>query len=526
MSRLFDQAADATRRPLLGGRGAIRAFRAGDHDRLTSSWSGYNTSPDYEIRLDLWTLRARSRQLARDNPWVQSLLKNVEANVVGPTGIRPQVRLRQGGQWWDTEAPFDRAVSAEIEAWWHAWGSDPETCSTDHRSTWQDLSLFAETTAFIDGDALFFRDFGADNEFGYSLRPLDADYLDHLYNRAASPGLNEIRMGVEIDGLNRVVAYHLWNRHPLDLTGGPRVRERIDAKYILHYFRPHRPNAIRGIPALVSAMLRLRMIERYEEAELVSSIVSSAKMGFISTQDGFLGDYEDEGSGTTDLNGNPKSGPIEMDAEPGLMTQLPPGYEFKGWDPQHPTTAFESFERAVLMGIAAGGGQSYSSVTGDLTAVNYSSQRIGLLKERDLYRMQQGRHASRVSRTVFMDFARMAQLSGRLSLPAARLPELRRSTMWNGRGWKWIDPLNDLQALKLGIGLGVDSRTDACEEQGIDYEENVALLAHEQAVAAAANVDVSGNDANGQAMLPGPRQDIVPGDQAHPSSARALRVAR
>jgi capsid protein len=75
--------------------------------------------------------------------------------------------------------------------------------------------------------------------------------------------------------------------------------------------------------------------------------------------------------------------PTQMDAEPLLIQELLPGQEFAEFNPTHPTTAYKDFMKAVLRSIARGLGMAYTTLTGDLEAVNYSSIRAGLLSERD-----------------------------------------------------------------------------------------------------------------------------------------------
>ena len=504
--RLLDAAASGVRQATLRrGPSPIAGFRGAETNRLTRSWWGLNVSPNYELQLYLRKLRARSRQLDRDHDWVSGRLYGLRANVIGPKGITLQVRLREKGRWWDPSAPFDKEANAQIEALWRWWGEEPDHVSADGRTAWPEQVWFAEQTKFIDGEHLAFRDFAAANQFGYALRNLDADYLDESYNVAPRPGQNEIRMGVELAPSQRVVAYHLWDRHPNDLIGGVKARQRIPAEYIHHYFEPHRPGAVRGIPALSSALLSLRMLDKYKEAELVASVVSSAKMGWIKSSDTFL---DDTGSPELDEEGQPKSEDrIEMDAEPGLVSQLPPGWEFQAWDPQHPTTAFEAFNRAILREMGMSVGMSYATSSGDLSAVNYSSIRAGLHTERDVFRLRASFLARRYCRPVFLDMVSQASLKGILGISTSRFDELRRSIVFQSRGWKWVDPLNDIQALQLAIKLGVGSRSEACAELGIDFEENLTLLKHEREMSEDAGVPIDGEDSQGNALRPNPRQD-------------------
>lgn len=501
MSILSTIAQDVNRAAIRGMGGA---FQGASQSRLTSSWFGLNASADFEVRPDLRFLRARSRQVAANNPWMQGMLWTLRANILGPHGIIPQVRLREGGKWWDASAPLDKKANAQVESFFRVWCEDEELVSIDGVANWAQQTWFAEQTRFIDGEHFEFRHQGAANDFGFALQTLDADQFDENYNVRLLPNGNEIRMSIEIDPLGRRVAYHPWDRHPNDLLGGVKVRKRVPAEFIIHYYEGHRRAAVRGVPGITAAILRLHMMGKHEEAELIASIAASAKMGFIQNKDGFESNDEIE----LDERGNVKpSAPVELSMEPGLIPQLPVGYEFKEWDPQHPTSAFEAFQRSMLRSIGASVGMSYASLSGDLTAVNYSSIRAGLLTERDVYRLKQAFLASQYHRKVFRDVMRMAALKGICPIPDERLPELFRSITWQGRGWKWVDPINDMQALQLGIKLGVMNRSDACAETGNDFEENLEILRMERELALEAGVAIDGETSGGQQLLMAPRND-------------------
>ena len=82
-----------------------------------------------------------------------------------------------------------------------------------------------------------------------------------------------------------------------------------------------------------AAMPRLRVLGQYEEAELFGAKTGASKGGFYTQKEGsgnYVGDDDDDGS------------PVQ-EIEPGLLEMLPPGWDFKPFDPQHPTTAFQPF---------------------------------------------------------------------------------------------------------------------------------------------------------------------------------------
>lgn len=464
-------------------RGGVRAsiFNAADTSRLMSDSLPWTFSSDYEIRWEIRFMRARARALVRNNPYAAGFVNEIANQVIGPHGILLQAKVKtQAGD-------HAKATNTTIEKGWQTWGL-PETCSADGHDGWVDTQELIMKTIPMDGEVFLRRLRGFDNRYGYALQFIDADLVDELYNIPAGPGQNEIRMGVEIDGYNRPVAYHVYRRYPSDNTGQQYTREKIPADEMLHLFVRYRPNQTRGVTWFAPVVTSLHNLDGYEFAELQAARVSAAKMGFIINKS-----LEAIQAYTPPAPGEE---PRTMDVEPGLIPELMPGQEFQSFDPQHPTAAYRDFTSTVLGAIARGLNMSYATLTGDLSKANYGSNRAGLQSERDVYRKLQMFMITHGCRPVYTDWIRMALLGSALILDS-RLASDYTDVAWKPRGWKWIDPWVDLRASKLAIDLGLDSRTRIAAEQGRDYEDTVDELGEEQEYAENAGVDVSGNQITG-----------------------------
>jgi capsid protein len=123
-------------------------------------------------------------------------------------------------------------------------------------------------------------------------------------------------------------------------------------------------------------MTQLKQLNGYLEAELVASRTSASKMGFFTSPDGegFTGDGEAQ-------VGNDRN----MNVEAGSFVQLPNGVDFKAFDPNHPTSQFESFIKSVLRQIASGLNIPYNELANDLEGVSYSSLRQSVLEASEYY---------------------------------------------------------------------------------------------------------------------------------------------
>jgi len=432
-----------------------RGFDAASTGRLYSDWLTLPKSADSDIRYALKVIRARSRDLVQNNDYAHRYLDLLRTNVIGPRGIMLQVRSRE------PDGRLDQVANQILEGAFMAWGR-PGVCTVDGTMSWVDAQrLFIEAVA-RDGECfvLFVEDNANPNRF--RLQFIDADLIDQEKNDVLQNG-NLIRMGVEVTPAGKPVAYYVKTRHPDDYQMGTAssVRdERIPADRMIHAFRRDRVGQTRGVPWTVTAMTRLKMLGGYEEAELVAARISASKMGFFTSEAG--DDYQGDGEGA--------DGRISIDIQPGIFEQLPAGTDFKPFDPQHPSTAFRDFEKAMLRGIASGLGVSYISLSNDLESVSYSSIRQGLLEERDYWRTVQFWVIQHFCEPVFERWLRQTLDAGVTTLPAAKYFKFNAS-QWVPRGWQWVDPRNEAEAQIVAINNGLMTRTQALAERGLDIED-------------------------------------------------------
>jgi len=448
-------------------------FAGASMGRLYGDFEAGNFSPDYELRAGGRLLRARARRLCRDNGYMSGFLGDLRTNVVGPTGIKLKSKVTT------VTDTLHQATNDKIEAAWSDW-SLPENCSADRHDDWPSLQRLIMSTIAMDGECILRKRPYFGNAHGFALQLIDSDQLDEYYNRLPDPNgaVNEIRLGVEVDRYYAPVAYHIWNRHPAD--GGLRFRERVDASEIIHLFVRYRTNQTRGVTWLAPVITDSWMYGGYTEAELVAARVHAAQMGVIKTTDPMNG---------TALDPNEEPKQRKLTAAAGTFAELLPGQELQMFAPEHPSTAFKDFTNTILRGIARGLGNSYMTFTGDLNGTSYSSGRIGLLAERDLYRTIQFWLMGALCRPVYLEWIRNALLTGAVKLDS-RLASDYSDVAWKARGWGWIDPLKDVQSRILGIQHGMDSRTDALEDEGEDLEDTFQKLQREQELAAKYDIEI------------------------------------
>ena len=449
----------------------MRDYDLAKVDRLTQSFLAPITTGDVELRTALIIMRARSRELERNNDYARKFLNMCKVNVVGKTGFTLKNKAR------DPKGTLDKGANGIIESEWALWGKK-DNCTVDGQLSWiGEQELFIKTVA-RDGEFLARKIRGFGNPWKFAIQNLEADLLNEYWNRPDSGGQNLIKMGIEYDEWNRPVAYHLRKKHPGDYFRSQfsaNTYEIVPAKEIIHCFVPERSTQGRGIPWMHTAARRLNQLGEYEYAEVIAARVAASKMGFFTKQDqnamGYIGDDKD------------KDGNFITDAEPGTFEDLPPGYDFKAFLPDHPTSQFNAFIKASLRGVSSGLNVSYNSLANDLEGVNFSSMRSGAIEERDNWKQIQAWMIDSFITQVYEDWLDMLLLTNRTYLPYSKFDKFN-SPAWRGRIFDWVDPEKDINAEIKMVRAGWKTNEKVVSERmNMDLEEVYEQLSEEKKLA-------------------------------------------
>jgi len=210
--------------------------------------------------------------------------------------------------------------------------------------------------------------------------------------------------------------------------------------------------------------VKLNELDQFDDAALVKANVAALFTGFIvkpNPDDAMLGEGEPDEDGAA-LAG----------LEPGTLQVLAPGEDVKFSDPADVGGAYDAFLRNQFRAVAVAAGVTYEQLTGDLTGVNYSSIRAGLLEFRRRCEMlQHSLIVRQLCRPVWRAWMEQAVLAGALHAPGfAKDPGPYLAVKWVPQGWQWVDPEKELKAIVLAIRAGLMSRSEAISAFGYDAE--------------------------------------------------------
>ena len=443
----------------------MRMYHGARPSRLTTGWQTSNTSSDSELVSSLTALRSRSRALVRDAPYAKRARVVVVNNVIGP-GIGMQAQVM------NTRGALNDAVNDAIEEVWQEWAC-AEYCHTGGALAFPDLERAVMAQVFDAGEAFVrkhYRAFG-DSKIPFALELIEAERIaDEWTSGVDAPRDAQymVRMGIEVDEFYRPVAYWMRNRHPGEIRVQPNMTdrlERVPAAQIIHLRLVDRWPQTRGEPWLHAVLRKLNDVDGYTEAEIVAARGAASYMGVITTPEADAG-FEEQADGSQ-----------QMELSPGVIEKLAPGEKFELVNPGRPNAQADPFIRLLLREVAAGIGVSYESLSRDYSQSNYSSSRLSLLDDRDLWRMLQGWFCRNFRQPIHKEWLQQAVLARAVpAIPVeqyAANPVKYAAVRFKPRGWSWIDPTKEVEAYKQAIMAGLTTRTDviAATGGGIDVED-------------------------------------------------------
>lgn len=418
----------------------LRNYEAAKRGRRTQNWRTGTNSVNDLLRGGLPLLRARSRDLTRNNPWGNRALNVVTNNTVG-IGIRPQARGKNA-----------QTLVSSIEDRWNEWG-ESTLCDADGLQSFYGLQGLVLRTVAESGSCLVRRRWRRASDgmaVPLQLQVLEPDYLDATKDTHVGRLANGHRIihGIEFDRRGKRVAYHLFTEFP-----GSSVYSlesvRVPAEDVIHVFRVERAGQADGVPWGAPVIIKVRDLDEYEDAELMRQKIAACFVAFVTKDD-------------DDQDTNADEAERAARFEPGMIEQLGAGESVTFGQPSQPGES--TVAKRALLAIAATYGITYESLTNDYSNVNFSSGRMGWIDMRhNVNAWRHGMLNPQFNSRVWSWFLEGGALSGALpqGLPANWVPPRR----------EMIDPTKETEANKQRVRAGFVSWSAAIREEGGDPDE-------------------------------------------------------
>ena len=329
-------------------------------------WLANNDDANTILHMDNRTLRARARDLTRNNHHASGAVEKFVTECVG-TGIRPSCNTG------------DVELDRRVDALWERHAARTTAYQQQFVAVWQ---------VFEVGEVLMRR---LPLRYGEAEVPVDYQLLevDHLDESAdgwvtdsSGKRVGKRILGVHVDNGGRRRSYRLFREHPgARLVGSGWEAVDVPAGDVAHVYRMTRPGQMRGVTRLAPVIQALADLGDGADAERVRRKLEACLFAFVID-----GDPETDPSTAgvdgiapapgTDARGNP----LER-FQPGMIAHLRGN---KTIEKVQPATVggYREYKQTELEGVASGLNMPYPLLTGDLTAVNFSSGRMGLIQFR------------------------------------------------------------------------------------------------------------------------------------------------
>jgi lambda family phage portal protein len=423
------------------------------------------------------TVLQRARWLARNNAYAINAADWWANRLIGSSGISPS---------------FTGVTPRQKRALRQVWDDWTDEADAEGLTDLYGLQRRAARELFIAGE-VFFRLRYRRPEDGlivpFQLQMLASEMLDANDNRRLASG-NVVRQGIEFDAIGRRIAYHFYRQHPADSTdqgAGASQKTRVPAAEVLHLMDPAEAGQLRGLTRFANVIVKLFVLDQYDDAELERKKTAALNTGFISPGDEEEdeGGYEAPDAAAGSLATMPDDYSAEVTLEPGAMRQLRRGEKVTFNAPADVGGNYEAFQYRNLLAAAAGLGVPYFALTGDTARGNWSSQRTALVDAKA--RVEAYQWSVLVfgfCRPVLQAWMQQVMLSGAvkgISLTSYLADRAKfHRVRWMTPPWQWVDPLKEIQAAVLEVQNLFKSPSDVMEASGYDAEETDRRTAADQ----------------------------------------------
>ena len=455
----------------------MSGYKGARKRRPNDTWLPGVGSADSDILNDLPTLRARSRDLNRNEGIASGATDTVVNNVVG-SGIMPQSQINAERLKIDPEKATELQTQAEL-----AWLRWKRNADSTNRLDFDDIQSLVQRQILENGEIVILPlMIESRRPYSLALEMIEADRLGTPPHKKGLEAINT-RSGIEFGKRGQPVAYWIKKSHPGDL----RIRsyknddwKRVPAwnsigrPNVMHLFHQNRPGQSRGVPWFAPALDIFKDMAEYLESEMVAARVAACYAIMVTSSSPYNMATAASG-GKTDAEGKP----VEY-LEPGIIKYLSQGDDVKAFTPNRPGNTFDPFIGRILRAIGVALDLPYELLAKDFSKVNYSSARAALLEGRRFFQFRQMWLAKRLCQPIWEMLLEEAWLRGEFDVPDFydRKREYCKAR-WIPNGWQWVDPVKEANGAQISLKNNMTTLSNVLASRGEDLDETLETRARE-----------------------------------------------
>ena len=484
-------------------------------DRQIAGWNPPIQSADLEMLPQKETLDARSRDLNRNDAYVQAGTNLHKDSIVGSFYIlnsKPNWNVLGKDEDWAEQ------FQQEVEAKFTLWAESPmKWVDAAGQNDLTALIRLAVGVATMGGEVLatveYLRDSGRD--FSTAIQMIDTDRLSTPFTMANS---RDVRGGIKHDRYGRQVSAFIRVEHPSDyLMRSPQTsdwwkevpfRKPWGRQQVIYLREQNRVDQTRAISDITAGLREIAITRKFRDVTLQNAVVNATFAASIESElpsevvyqqlganpgqssgAGGVVDYAEQFLGAVnEYVGSSKNMMIDGTRIPHLF----PGTKLNMQPAGTPGGVGQDFERSLLRYIAATLGVSYEELSRDFSETNYSSARAAMAQSHRFMQSKKKIIADGFANIVFRLWLEEAINNDKLdSFRKSEAPMLYTGDHlnlmfdalsqcdWIGAARGQIDELKETQAAVLRIKYGLSTHEDELARLGKDWRKTYAQLERE-----------------------------------------------
>lgn len=479
-------------------------------DRDLAMWAPALRSADVDLLPEKQLLDARSRDIARNDGYIQSGIDINRDGIVGSAYLlnsKPSYKVLGLDDTWAEE------FQEEVEEKFTLFAESPNNWLDASRiNTLTELVRLAVGVHSFGGEILAAAEWIRDPHRPYNtaIQMIDTDRLSNPNGEMDSQYL---RAGVERNRYGAPEAYHILMAHPSDYTLGDDsyrwkrvpIRKPWGRMQMIHIYEQNRPDQTRGVSAMVAALKEMKITKKFRDVVLQNAVVNATYAASIESDlpsdvvmqqmgGGNVGKAAIENFATQYLgaiakySGNSRN--MHIDGVkiphffPGTRLQLRPAGQ--------PGGVGTEFETSLLRYIAAALGLSYEELSRDFSKTNYSSARAAMNTTWKHLQAKKKVVADKFASHAYRLWLEEALNKGRLSTAPknavamwyenSEYADAFSSCEWIGASRGQIDELKETQAAVLRMKYGLGTLESELARLGHDWRKVARQRKREKAL--------------------------------------------
>lgn len=454
------------------------AFRNYRNNPYTGSRTRYSLSGmqnhGEQTDFSLESLRSYSRTLVGYSS-VAGGVVNVKSNNVVGTGLKVRPNIIS------TLTPMTqeqaKKMSTEIEERFSLWANSNEPDFMDQHSFYE-LQYTAFMSKLVSGDIAIMLPLDKDSHNPLKIRLIEGDRIRNPNNEQNTDTLVN---GIKLSKAGKPIGAYINTASPHDDFSLDRFvyvpfRGKRSGRYnMIMTYTQKRPSQLRGIPDIAPVIETIKQLDRYLDAELEATVVSSLFTAFITTDTGTANPvFGDVAPLVPNVSEEEKDGTEpSYKLAPGAMIPLKRGENVTTATPGRPNDNFDKFFDACMKQVGMATSIPFEVLVQSFNS-SFSASRAALMEFWKYVKKERSTFSRQFCQPVYKEWLTEEVISGRIPLPGffsdPVTTEAYCSADWVGIAQGMVNPVNEVTAAEKRINIGISSRHIEASAIGHDYE--------------------------------------------------------